>query len=198
MSRPVYWTKARCLDAISEWALNHRGTPPRQRDWKTAGAGHPCYQTIVQRFGTFGFGLELAGFPRRSKPRPYWTKARIKLALRAWNVINGRPPKAYDWRGGTPDHPAHNAVMARFGSWNAALAAAGLPTRPAHGPASSYTQREAVEFLIAWKQENGRFPTFNEYHYSRVGGPAPGTIARLCGSWKNAKRLAVHLDQEAA
>jgi hypothetical protein len=66
-------------------------------------------------------------------------------ALRAWARLEGRPPRSYDWTpaaaraGGFPlagavrwerefpRWPHHSVVCARFGSWRAALAAAGLP-----------------------------------------------------------------------
>jgi hypothetical protein len=77
-----------------------------------------------------------------------WTRERIAAALRAWADELGRAPRSYDWSpaitraGGFPlagaqkwerDHPRwphHALVRARYGSWRAALEAAGLPTPP--------------------------------------------------------------------
>src|SRR4051812_4956413 len=98
--------------------------------------------------------------PRREVARPprprrlrrsgggEWTRERIVAALRAWAEELGRAPRSYDWSpvtaraGGFPlagaekwerEHPRwphHALVRARFGSWRAALEAAGLPAAP--------------------------------------------------------------------
>ena len=77
-----------------------------------------------------------------------WTRERILEALRAWAGELGRAPRSYEWSpataraGGFPlagaekwerEHPRwpHRAlVCTRYGSWRAALEAAGLPTAP--------------------------------------------------------------------
>src|SRR3954452_12492277 len=94
--------------------------------------------------------------PRREVPRPDRPRrlrrsrapcpaADVLEALRAWSAEVGRPPRTYDWSpraarragfplGGVekwereyPRWPHHTLVRARFGSWRAALEAAGLP-----------------------------------------------------------------------
>jgi Homing endonuclease associated repeat len=88
-----------------------------------------------------------------------WSSARIAEALRAWTQELGRPPRSYDWSpaaaraGGFglegiqkwerefPRWPHHALVVARHGSWRAALHAAGLP-----GPAPlAIERRERVQ-----------------------------------------------------
>lgn len=68
-----------------------------------------------------------------------WTKDRIVETIRRWAADVGSPPAAADWnvamarrlgRSLPPgwsheDHPALHTVQKRFGSWSAALAAAG-------------------------------------------------------------------------
>src|SRR3954470_22077617 len=109
--------------------------------------------------------------PRREVARPprprrlrrsgggAWTRERIIVALHAWADEQGRAPRSYDWAPATAraagfptagaerwerEHPRwpHRAlVTARFGSWRAALTAAGLP-----GPAPlRLSRRERVE-----------------------------------------------------
>src|SRR4051794_15952744 len=98
--------------------------------------------------------------PRREVARPprprrlrrsgggEWTRERIIEALRAWRDEHGRAPRSYDWAPATartagfptegaekwerehPRWPHHALVRARYGSWRAALEAAGMPAPP--------------------------------------------------------------------
>src|SRR3954469_12411078 len=104
--------------------------------------------------------VSVSSRPRREVARPprprrlrrsggsEWTSARIMQALRAWADEQGRVPRGYDWAPATaraagfptegaerwerahPRWPHHALVTARFGSWRAALEAAGLPAPP--------------------------------------------------------------------
>ena len=104
--------------------------------------------------------MSALGRPRREVGRPprprrvrrsgggEWTPGADPAALRAWADELGRAPRSYDWSpataraGGFPlagaekwerEHPRwphHALVCARYGSWRAALEAAGLPTAP--------------------------------------------------------------------
>jgi Homing endonuclease associated repeat len=58
--------------------------------------------------------------------RRNWTEEKIIEALRAEAEWLGRTPRADDWRKAAPEHPVFNTVLQRFGSWPAALLAAGL------------------------------------------------------------------------
>lgn len=77
--------------------------------------------------------------------RRRWGREAIIAAMRRWNELHGRPPVARDWNpgaaraGGRDDlaerferegcWPHLTTVRDTFGTWNAALQAAGLPTR---------------------------------------------------------------------
>lgn len=82
--------------------------------------------------------LRHPGLPRR------WGRASIVDALRAWVAEAGGPPRRQDWCGERPasatsaqrkwmsEHPrwpSSSCVATHFGSWSAALEAAGLPAR---------------------------------------------------------------------
>jgi Homing endonuclease associated repeat len=78
--------------------------------------------------------------------QPYWTRERIIKAIQR-AAKDGEPPKSTDWMSGLapgrkrrktgsatsprPDHPSHTRVQQVFGSWNAAIRAAGFPPRDA-------------------------------------------------------------------
>lgn len=81
-----------------------------------------------------------------AKHRTYWTRERIITALRDWAERYGSPPTSVDWnpwllksddlgmtraRFEINDCPPVSRVQGVFGSWNAALEAAGLETRRA-------------------------------------------------------------------
>ena len=82
----------------------------------------------------------------RRRPSGYWTEEQICGAIRAWNARYGTPPRAADWhpalarRLGQPDcaerfqqgdWPNLTTVLRKFGSWNAAVKAAGFAPRKA-------------------------------------------------------------------
>lgn len=47
-------------------------------------------------------------------------------ALKTWTNLHGRPPRAGDCKAARRSHPCSRSVWQRFGSFNAALHAAGL------------------------------------------------------------------------
>lgn len=57
-----------------------------------------------------------------------WTRERIIASVRQWADEHGEPPGAFDWLS-CPGYPAFSLVMKRFGSWNAAIEAAGYTPR---------------------------------------------------------------------
>jgi hypothetical protein len=90
------------------------------------------------------------GRPAAYQPLPHpgtpgrWNRDSIREALRAWVGETGAPPRRNDWSGQRPDQagqaqrkwmidhpkwPSSSCVRGHFGSWSAALKAAGLPSR---------------------------------------------------------------------
>ena len=66
---------------------------------------------------------------------PKWTRERIVVAMQAWAAERGRPPAADEWRvSGLWEHPSQGTVRNVFGSWSAAVVAAGFVPRPRHRP----------------------------------------------------------------
>jgi len=65
-----YWTRARIIAAMQEWAREH-GHRPSAVDWRASGDGHPASSTVVMsgEFASWADAVEAAGFPRpRSSP----------------------------------------------------------------------------------------------------------------------------------
>jgi Homing endonuclease associated repeat len=67
-----------------------------------------------------------------------WTRERIVAAIRAWAKRTGEPPTSHEWArpngarafsARRASRPSSKTVIAHFGSWNAAIEAAGFAVR---------------------------------------------------------------------
>jgi hypothetical protein len=76
-------------------------------------------------------------------------------------------------------------VISRFGTWSAALHAAGL----APGGSVPVTNDQIVCALRAYHHEHHRSPTTTAWKAAPLK-PTVKTISRHCGSWANALALA--------
>ena len=106
----------------------------------------------------------------------------VLAALRAWSVRHGRPPLSTDWRRAAGDHPTAALVQHRFGSWRAALEAAGIaPTR------TEWTRERVVAAIRSHIDEHGRPPLSSEW--CRPAGdehPPTHIVVNRFGSWRAA------------
>ncbi len=116
------WTAELMLAALRSFAAAH-GCAPQQTELAGSDGKYPTASTLAATFGSFDAAVEAAGLTPRSRFRR-WDRDRILWALRAFEREHGRPPKRTEWRRGTVDHPSDVTVVKRFGSWDAALAAA--------------------------------------------------------------------------
>lgn len=66
-----------------------------------------------------------------------WGKTSIIKAIQDWHAIYGEPPRANDWqKSWRPDWvPSTETVKYHFGSWRAAIEAAGFQGRGRGAPA---------------------------------------------------------------
>ncbi len=146
-SRERKWTPERLIAQLQAYGRKH-GHPPNSQDVLHGRGDISPNVTIVQReFGSWRAGLIAAGFDvpavghyerteytrslmaKRSSAGVEWTCERIVAAIQAWNEIHGRPPTCTEWRTATHLTPTAAVVFRRFGSWNAAIAAAGFVAR---------------------------------------------------------------------
>jgi hypothetical protein len=130
---------------------------------------------------------------RECAPRsgPAATGEEIVAALRAWSAEHGAPPREQDWshasqawRDAWPLWPGAATVLRVFGSWNAALESAGLPSRR-----YAWAREEALERLAAWARAHARPPTIADARTDTVL-PSAQSCRDLCGSWNAALRAA--------
>lgn len=112
----------------------------------------------------------------------HWTKKRIIAAILADTEAKGRPPTAKEWLRGTPAHPANAQVIRIFGSWNKALEAAGLPTRPFQAQPSHWTRETAIAACRTHYLATGRPPQQRDWKDgSNPNRPTPSIVTRLFG-----------------
>ena len=153
----------------------------------------------------------------RTGQRPYWTPERIVRALQRWTQDHGRPPTAFEWgaRRNLPDEkrvsatrqrrrqgvqarwqrwPTYGTVRAVFGSWGAALEAAGLPRKTTFDGRLDFRARwakEAVaEALRTTAAALGRKPSWKDWEKATRHNPSSMYVRRLFGSWSAAVRAA--------
>ena len=83
---------------------------------------------------------------------PTWTRERIVAALIRGAAQLRRIPSGRDWRWASDDHPNASAVYQRFGSWPAALRAAGLTAHddPPSPELRAVLTAQGVEDVEGW------------------------------------------------
>ena len=112
-----------------------------------------------------------------------WTKETIIAAIHEWVRLAGRAPAATDWNTGVAvtgdraalrragDWPATNTVVGKFGTWNAAIVAAGLEPRQPWSTQARLPTSE-IERTVAMYQEGLSAAEIA----ARVGDITPGGI----------------------
>lgn len=122
------------LKTIHTWLTDPEGEALRARKERYGGT---CIECGARTDGSRGRDAA----PERcwdcwvaSETQTVWTQARIIEAIREYARLHGRPPAATAWLQPIPirgDTPPVSRVQKAFGSWNAAIAAAGFePVRP--------------------------------------------------------------------
>lgn len=134
-------------------------------------------------------------FKVQTKGRPrVWTDEKVLAALVAAST-DGRAPSVSWWRTSRLS-PSATAVIARFGSWNAACAAAGLTVADAPMPSADPLPDSA---LIAAVVEFLADPNASEFGGARayeswakhMNAPSAAMLRTRFGSWSKVKALAV-------
>ena len=188
------FTRAEVVAAMQLWATLD-GRAPAMVDWRPADrGGHPRWEEdcprfpppshVLRQFGSWNAALRAAGLDR---PRPRaWSDQEIVEALRSWAQEHGLVPLSTEW-----DAAPHADVIAkRFGSWNAALNAAGLQSRFIR---RYWTDDQILDGLRRLAVDLGRAPHASDRVGSRGRYPSPALAIRRFGSWNQAL-AAVGLD----
>ena len=124
--RPAAWSDDEIIAGLQEWAARY-GRPPNSCEWIAGSPDRPGSLCVRRRFGSWERALKRAGLKANARRQGrYWTDAEIKQALRAWARRHGRAPKARDWTRAQQSHPCARSVAHHYGSFQAAVSAAGL------------------------------------------------------------------------
>jgi hypothetical protein len=152
--------------------------PTTVRSYLRAGSCRDCGTAVVS-----GADRCLRCALERRRER-VWTGAEIVTALRAWTAETGAPPSTSEWDSGERAAPSSrrqrdrwpsvHLVRSRFGSWEAALRAAGF--RPRWRP---YRRNELRDALRREASRLGRPPTQRAW---ATAAPTAPTRAASCTS----------------
>jgi len=164
--------------AWSDWRPSKQGGPNRfEREWPR----WPPAGAVRAACGSWNAALAAARLPRH---RHQWSHERIVAAMQRWASEHGAPPTSaqFDRQPDRALWPSSAQVAARWGSFSAALEAAGFAPRR-----REWTLAEIPSALRALRSELGRQPTIEDLHAAdRARYPAPATVQRRYGSWRRA------------
>jgi Homing endonuclease associated repeat len=134
-----------------------------------------------------------------------WTSETIAYAFELWHRKNLCSPTVDEWRRAGPDHPSVTTVRQVFGSWNAAVEAAGLrPRRPGESRKAApvrlvrseaqvavrWSRESTLAAIHAWAESRGRSPSLEQWRRASAMHPSAATVRRLFGSWNAAVEAA--------
>lgn len=118
----------------------------------------------------------------------------VIAAIQAWARETGAPPRADDWMLGRgkwdaeyPRWPALSQVQEAFGSWNAAMDAAGFGER-----LQTWTRQGIIDAARRWSTLHGRPPASHDWDHGAPDGshPSRNIPAKRFGSWNAMLRAA--------
>ena len=175
------FTDQEVIDALRADA-GQLGRAPLRSEWQQRPAGTPGFGAVISHFGTWNRGLRAAGV-RVPYERGRWTRERVIRELQRDAQKRGRTPSSGDWSKATRTHPVAGTVDALFGTWNAALRAAGLPPNREPG---KWTPTKVLDALRQLEQELGRQPISTDVRTPPAGYPSRDVIKRTLGSWRTA------------
>ncbi len=157
------------------------GRPPTV-DEMLARRGVPSPRTYASHFGNWNKALEAAGLePRPGTGDLVYSDEHLLNTLRDLADELGHSPTV-DEMLARPGLPAPQTYINRFGSWNAALEAAGLKTRRR---TAIYTDEQLLQALRDLAAELGQPPSASEM-LARRDLPSPGAYQGHFGTWSKA------------
>jgi hypothetical protein len=124
--RQAKWSDQEILTSLRDWSNRH-GRSPNSCEWLRGSPDRPGALCVRRRFGSWENALRKAGLKpnQRTQPR-YWADAEILDAIRSWAERTGRPPTHKDWVRAATGRPCGRSVSQHFGTFGAAVAAAGF------------------------------------------------------------------------
>jgi hypothetical protein len=115
------YTKESIITYIQKF-YNSYGRPPKYDDFNN-NPDFPHADTVKEHFGSWKKGIEAAGYYTYDNIK--YSKESIISSIQQFYVEIGRVPQRRDFLG-NPKYPGYTVVSKHFGSWNAAVEAAGF------------------------------------------------------------------------
>lgn len=117
-----------------------------------------------------------------------WTRDACIAAIREWNSSTGAAPTFLLWKTAGYGHPCGNTILRLFGTFRAAIAAAGLDPRPRADQV--WSRERIVAAMLDWLFKYDRWPTVEEWRNAADDHPPDSTVRYVFGSWNAARRAA--------
>jgi Homing endonuclease associated repeat/Recombinase/Recombinase zinc beta ribbon domain len=194
------WDDSEIVGALQAWADLH-GRSPGWSDWARGASNHPNSLTVRRHFGSWEDALGAGGLAPSPSPAPErrsWDELDLIEALRSFSERHGHVPLSVEWLRAEPEHPSATTVRAHFGSWGAALGAAGLVAEPLPTRRSRpWSDAEILTALAAWANEHGRPPAPVDWLRGAAGRPAAGAVRNHFGTWRKGLAAAGLLTSDA-
>jgi hypothetical protein len=169
------WTREEVSAALVELSVE-LGRAPRVGDLAQR-PDLPSQESVARQFGSFGAALKAHGMDGAG---PRYTDDELIAALRRARRRLGRPPRPADLK---RSRPRGETIARRFGSFAAALRAAGID--PPHRPGRSEVVARLREETRAG---GGRAPRFSDWRGREP--PTVWDVVRHFGSWNAGLRAA--------
>lgn len=116
------------FQTVATWLTDPDGSRMRARKDSYA---QPCVDCGAMTSGYNGRRAEPRCIPCTNARKVIWDQNTVIAAIQRWDILNGRPPTAREWRTRRGGYwPTSRVVQYVFGSWNAGIAAAGLEPVP--------------------------------------------------------------------
>lgn len=176
------WGRADMLEALRVFDREH-GRPPRYEELGSASSGRlPSGTKVSREFGSLSAWRREAGVsevsPGWTAPGQ-WTAEEVIDAFRRFAAEHGRAPRTRDRVLAETDGrwPGHGVVIGIFGSWTAAVGAAGI-----HPHRRQWDRESITEALVGFAETSGRAPTTDDLGQGR-GLPSGPTVYAHFGSF---------------
>lgn len=132
----------------------------------------------------------LSRCPTCGRVESTWSRGAIIDAIGAWNSAHGQPPLSNDWQRSGHGHPTSHYVRKIFGTFAAAVRAAGLEPRHRAHLAKPWTRAAVKQAVYEWVYEHGRVPRAEEWQRCDPLNrrPTASNVCRLFGNWGEAIR----------
>lgn len=119
------WNRQSIIVACQKW-VEANGAVPGMNEWSRSTADHPVASTVYRLFGSWNNMIEAAGYKPRRRGRQFATnRKQVVDAIYRWRFDHGELPTSEQWMRWSADRPNTTQVTRLFGSWNAAIIAAG-------------------------------------------------------------------------